>query len=181
MKNLKYWISSCAWLSDSPASHPMEESAAEKLLRWLPTVYPAAGYRAIPVDAPARAACNPSPCDHVLERLGSSRGYITSVCGMRRAHTPAIGAWGYCASTHARRSNAQSARAAHILCAYRASTPRPANLQLTAGSHAGYNAEQQQMLLPRCHTVAPQTLASSPQRVPQLPLYILNSPLRNSP
>jgi hypothetical protein len=34
MKYLKYSMSSCAWLSGFPASHPMEERAAEKLLRW---------------------------------------------------------------------------------------------------------------------------------------------------
>jgi hypothetical protein len=55
--------------------------------------YPVAGYRAIPVDAPAKAACNPSPCGHVLERLGSSRDYITSACGMRQQ--PGLGA-NYC-------------------------------------------------------------------------------------
>jgi len=40
------------------------------------------------------------------------------------------------------RSNRQTALAAHILCTYGASAPQPANLQLTAGGHAGFKLEQ---------------------------------------
>jgi hypothetical protein len=43
-----------------------------------------------PVDAPARAAFKPLPCDHLLYRLGSLRVYSTSACGTRRAPPPAL-------------------------------------------------------------------------------------------
>jgi hypothetical protein len=137
-----------------------EESAAEKLLRWLcchalitySTVYPAARYRAIPGDPPARAACKPSPCDHALYQLGSSRGYSTNVCGTRRAHTPALGTVRLITVRPPMHAGPMGSPPVPLTSSapYSASTPRPANLQLTAASHAGYKAEQQQMRLPRC-------------------------------
>jgi hypothetical protein len=65
-KYLKYSISSCAWRSHCPASHPNGKKCSREtasLVVWPCTRYPqysylAARYRAIPGDAPARASCN---------------------------------------------------------------------------------------------------------------------------
>jgi hypothetical protein len=114
--------------------------------------YPVARYRAILRDAPARAACKPSPCDHVLDRLGSSRGYSTSACGTWRAHTPALRTVGLITvrpPMHAGPMGSQPVPLTSSAPTGRPHLSLPTSTLLRAAMQAT-RLSKQQMRLPRC-------------------------------